>query len=92
MNAPVSLPVQLAPVDQSAREEATAAAQRVVFGEMAGTADLIESLAIGLREAARRDDRARVHGYVADIVRCATEVRDAYGRIAALAKLGEARQ
>jgi hypothetical protein len=91
-DAPASRPAQVAPVDQSAREETTAAAQRIVYGEIAGNADLIESFAIGLKEAARRDDRERVHGYLADIVRCIADVRGAYGRIAALAKVGEARQ
>jgi hypothetical protein len=69
-------------------EDATAASRRIVFDEIASTADLIESFAIGLREAARRADRVRVHGYIADVVRCGNEARGAYGRIAALAKLG----
>ena len=44
----------------------TAASQRLVFDEIAETADLIHSFAIGLLEAARRADRVRVHGYIAD--------------------------
>jgi len=69
----------------------TAASRRLVFDELASTADLIESFAIGLREAARRDDRVRAHGYIADIVKCVAAARDAYGRIADLARL-ETRQ
>jgi hypothetical protein len=66
----------------------TAASQRLVFDEIAATADLIQSFSIGLLEAARRADRDRVHGYIADIVRCGNDARGAYARIAALAKLG----
>jgi hypothetical protein len=73
---------------QFASEPPTAASQRLVFDELAGVADYIESFAICLKEAARRDDRVRVHGYIADIVQCVTAARGAYGRIAALAKLG----
>jgi hypothetical protein len=69
----------------------TAASQRLVFDELAGTADFIESLAIGLKEAARRDDRVRVHSYLVDIVQCVATARGAYGRISALAGL-EVRQ
>ena len=65
-----------------------AASRRLVFDELASTADLIESFAICLKEAARRDDRVRVHGYVADLVRCVNDARGAYGRVSALAKLG----
>jgi hypothetical protein len=72
-------------------EDPTAASRRIVFDELATTADLLESYAIGLREAARRDDRGRAHGYLSDIVRCVADARGAYGRIADLAKL-EARQ
>jgi hypothetical protein len=70
-------------------EDPTAASQRLVFDEIAETANLIQSFAIGLFEAARRADRVRAHGYIADIVKCVAAARDAYGRIAALAKLGE---
>ena len=75
-------------VPRSPSPDPTAASRRLVFDELAGTADLIESFAICLKEAARRDDRVRVHGYIADIVRCVSDARGAYGRIAALAKLG----
>src|ERR1700733_12075067 len=61
-----------------APEDPTAASRRLVFDEIAGTADLIESFAIGLREAARRGDRVRVHGYISDIVRCVADARGAY--------------
>jgi hypothetical protein len=74
-----------------APEDLTAESRRLVFDEIAGSADLIESFAIGLREAARRGDRVRVHGYLSDLVRCAADARGAYARIAALAGL-EARQ
>jgi hypothetical protein len=77
--------------EQAAPEGHTAASQRLVFDEIVGTADLIESFAICLKEAARRADRVRVHGYIADIVRRVTYARGAYGRIADLARL-EARQ
>jgi hypothetical protein len=70
-----------------ATEDHTAASQRLVFDELAGTADLIESYAIGLKEAARRDDRLRVHGYLSDIVRFVANARGAYERIRELAKL-----
>ena len=75
-----------------APEDLTTESQRLVFDEIAGSADLIESFAIGLREAARRGDRVRVHGYLADVgARASTDARGAYARIAALAGL-EARQ
>jgi hypothetical protein len=74
-----------------APEDPTAASRRLVFDELAGTADLIESYAICLKEAARRDDRVRAHSYLADIVRCVATARGAYSRIAVLAGL-EARQ
>jgi hypothetical protein len=74
-----------------APEDLTTESQRLVFDEIAGSADLIESFAIGLREAARRGDRVRVHGYLADVGRCFKDARGAYARIAALAGL-EARQ
>ena len=70
-----------------APEDPTAASRRLVFDEIAGTADLIESFAIGLREAARRGDRVRVHGYISDIVRCVADARGAYGRISDIARL-----
>jgi hypothetical protein len=44
-----------------ARLWAISASQRLVYDEIAETADFIESFAIGLREAARRGDRPRVH-------------------------------
>jgi hypothetical protein len=66
----------------------TAASQRLIYDDLTVDADFLESFAIGLREAARRDDRARVHSYLTDIVQCVSRARDAYGRIAALAKLG----
>jgi hypothetical protein len=71
-----------------APEDPTAASQRLVFDEIASTADLIESYAISLKEAARRDERVSVHTYFADIVRCGAELRRADDRLAALAKLG----
>jgi hypothetical protein len=77
--------------EQVAPEDPTAASQRLVFDELAGTADFIESLAIGLKEATRRDDRVRVHSYLVDIVQCVATARGAYGRISALAGL-EVRQ
>jgi hypothetical protein len=76
------------PTGQVAPEDPTAESQRLVFGELASVADLIESFAVCLREAARRDDRVRVHGYVCDLARCIADARGAYGRIADLAKLG----
>ena len=76
----------------SAAEDHTAASQRLVFDEIAEIADLIQSFSIGLLEAARRADRVRVHGYIADIVRCGNDARGAYGRVAALAKPGEAQR
>ncbi len=77
--------------EQASLEGVTAASQRLVFDELASTADLIESFAICLREAARRDDRSRVHGYLVDIVRCVGSARGAYGRIGDLMKLEAAR-
>jgi hypothetical protein len=77
--------------EQVASDDPTAASQRLVFDELAGTADFIESLAIGLKEAARRDGRVRVHSYLVDIVQCVAAARGAYGRISALAGL-EVRQ
>jgi hypothetical protein len=74
--------------EQAVPEGHTAASQRLVFDEIAGSADLLVSLAIGLTEAARRGDRVRVHGYISDIVQCVADARGAYGRVAALAKLG----
>jgi hypothetical protein len=66
----------------------TAAAQWLAFEEIFGSADQIESFSICLKEAARRADRVRVHGYLVDIVRRSNGAREAYGRIATLAKLG----
>ena len=74
--------------EQVAPEDPTAASQRLVFDELAGTADFIESLAIGLKEAARRADRVRAHGYLSDIARCFADARNAYARISAIAGLG----
>jgi hypothetical protein len=89
MNAPAPQTAKLAPpVDQAAREEATAGAQWLVYGEIAGSGDTITSLSIGLVEAARRGDRVRVHGYLADVGRCFNDARNAYGRIVALERLG----
>jgi hypothetical protein len=62
--------------------------QRLVYDELANAFDLLVSFSIGAQEAARRGDRVRVHGYLADVGRCFNDARDAYGRIAALAKLG----
>ena len=76
---------------QAAPGGLTAASQRLVFDDLAGTADLIESYAICLKEAARRDDRSRVHGYLVEIVGCVGSARAAYGHLGDLAKL-EARQ
>ena len=73
---------------QVAPDDPTIESQRLVFGEIAGSADLLVSLATGLMEAARRGDRVRVHGYISDIVQCVADARGAYGRVAALAKLG----
>lgn len=77
--------------EQASAEGATAGAQRLIFDELAGTADLIKSFAIGLREAARRDDRQRVHGYLVDLVRCVGDARGAYARVSNLVKLETAR-
>jgi hypothetical protein len=73
---------------QVAPDDPTTESQRLVFDEIAGSADLLVSLATGLMEAARRGDRVRVHGYLADVGRCFNDARGSYGRIAALAKLG----
>jgi hypothetical protein len=70
------------------REDPTAASQRLVFDELAGTADFLESYAVCLKEAARRADRVRAHGYLSDIARCFADARSAYARISALAGLG----
>ena len=59
-----------------------------MFEKIYATADFIESFAVSLKEAARRADRLRAHGYVSDIVRSGKELTEEYGRIAALAKLG----
>jgi hypothetical protein len=72
---------------QVAPDDPTTESQRLVFDEIAGSADLLVSLAIGLTEAARRDDRVRVHGYLSDIVRCVADARGAYGRISDIARL-----
>jgi hypothetical protein len=72
--------------DQGA--EPTAAAQWIVFEEIFGAADRIESLAIGLKEAARRSDQVRVHSYFADIVEYGAALRSADARLTALEKLG----
>jgi hypothetical protein len=77
----------LAPALNEAAEGQTAASQRLVFDEISVAADLIQSFSIGLLEAARRSDRVRVHGYIADLVRCVADARDAYRRIADLARL-----
>lgn len=77
--------------EQAPREDHTAASQRILFDNLAATADLIESFAICLKEAARRDDRQRVHSYLGDIFRCVADARGAYGRVSDLVKL-EARQ
>jgi hypothetical protein len=82
---------QAAQGEIAGREDPTAASQRLVFDELAEIADLIESFAIGLREAARRADRVRAHGYICDIGRCFGDARSAYARISALAGL-EARR
>jgi hypothetical protein len=68
-------------------DDPTTESQRLVFDEIAGSADLLVSYAIGLHEAARRGDRVRVHSYLGDVVKCVTDARGAYGRIADLAKL-----
>jgi hypothetical protein len=52
-----------------------------VFDEIAGSTDLFVSYAIGLREAARRDNRERVHAYLGDISKQFISARDAYNRI-----------
>jgi hypothetical protein len=70
-----------------APEDPTTESQRLVFDEIAGSADLIESYAICLREAARRDDRDRVHAYLGNIATQFISARDAYYRIRELAKL-----
>ena len=69
-------------------EDPTINSQRLVYDELAGAFDLLVSFSIGAQEAARRSDRVRVHGYLADVGRCFNDAREAYGRIAALAKLG----
>jgi hypothetical protein len=74
-------------IEHAAPEGNTAASQWLEFEELTGVADLIESFAIGLKEAARRSDSVRVHGYIADLVRCVADARDAYRRIADLARL-----
>ena len=80
--------VMSASYGQVAPDDPTTESQRLVFHEIAGSADLLVSLAIGLTEAARRGDRVRVHGYLADVGRCFNDARGFYGRIAALVKLG----
>jgi hypothetical protein len=70
-----------------APEDPTAESQRLVFDEIAGSADLLVSYAIGLREAARRDDRDRVHSYLSDISKQFCSARNAYYRIRELARL-----
>jgi hypothetical protein len=72
--------------DQGA--DPTTAAQCIVFEEIFSAADLIESFAIGLKEAARRGDQVRVHGYFADIVEYGAALRRADARLTALEKLG----
>jgi hypothetical protein len=72
---------------QVAPDDPTTESQRLVFDEIAGSADLLASLAIGLTEAARRGDRVRVHGYLADVGRCFNDARGAYGRISDIARL-----
>jgi hypothetical protein len=72
---------------QVAHDDPTTESQRLVFDEIAGSADLLVSYAIGLREAARRDDRERVHAYLGDISKQFISARDAYNRIRELAKL-----
>jgi hypothetical protein len=82
-------PKQDAPSSEAiAQDDPTTESQRLVFDEIAESADLLESYAIGLREAARRDDRDRVHAYLGDIARQFISARDAYNRIRELAKLG----
>jgi hypothetical protein len=72
--------------DQGA--DPTAAAQWIVFEEIFSAADRIESLVIGLKEAARRSDHVRVHSYFADIVEYGAALRSADARLTALEKLG----
>jgi hypothetical protein len=86
VSAPVSKLGIQAP--RRAADDPTADSARLVYDEMCGTADFIQSYAIGFLEAAKRGDRVRVHGYINDIVRCSNEAREAYERIAALATLG----
>jgi hypothetical protein len=76
------------PIERADPEDPTAECRRLVFDELAGTADLLESFAIGLREAARRADRVRAHGYLSDIGKQFASARGAYARIAALSELG----
>jgi hypothetical protein len=71
-----------------ATEGHTAAAKEFVYDEIASGADYTESFFPGLREAARRRDRARTHGYLVDIKRDVDALIAAYGRIASLEKLG----
>jgi hypothetical protein len=72
--------------DQST--DPTAAAQWIVLEEVFSAADFIESLAIGLKEAARRGDQVRVHSYFADVVEYGAVLRSADARLTALEKLG----
>lgn len=80
--------IQTALRDGIALEDPTAASRRLIFDELAGAADFLESYAVCLKEAARRADRVRAHGYLADIARCFAGARSAYARISALAGLG----
>ena len=66
----------------------TAKPRQLVHEEIFNAADEIESLAICLKEAARRGDEARIHGYFTDIVRSGAELRSADERLAALRNLG----
>jgi hypothetical protein len=80
--------IQTAPQNGIALEDPTAASRRLIFDELAGAANFLESYAVCLKEAARRADRVRAHGYLSDIARCFADARGAYARISALAGLG----
>jgi hypothetical protein len=85
MSAPVSGVAQAA---QPAAEDLTAASKWLVREEIFRAADELESFSACIKEAARRGDDARIHGYFADVVRVGSELRSADDRLSALAKMG----
>jgi hypothetical protein len=88
VSAAASEATQVAQAHPDAKLAATEAAQWPVFEEIYGSGDRLESFAICLKEAARRADRVRVHGYICDLIRTANGLREPYSRIVTLEKLG----